>query len=160
MRMAMVLTMRESYCLVGSFSPLTAYLPIVVCTKGRKDSNEKVTTIWDKRKNKSKHDHSLDAYILNPHLKVIAEAGSTNSLDHDKAVERLIAKLMLPRNLVGNKKKIELARLIDLCWSEYADFTNRLSKFNSDRTWIIAKMDTNLAHEWHKKYSVTRTQVL
>ena len=112
------------------------------------------------RKNKLKHDYSLAAYLLNPHPKVMAEAGSAKSLDHDEAVERLIAKLILPRNLVGDDKKIKLARLIDLFWSEYANFTNRLGKFNSDGMWIIAKMDTNLAHEWHKKYSVTRTQVL
>ena len=109
------------------------------------------------RKNKFKHDYSLTAYILNPHAKVMAEAGSAKSLDHDEAVERLIVKLVLPRNLVGDEKKIELARLIDLFWSEYANFTNRLGKFNSDGMWIIAKMDTNLAHEWHTNCSFTRT---
>ena len=120
-----------------------------------KTLTEKITAIWDKRKNKLKHDYSLAVYLLNPHPKVMAEAGSNKSLNHDEAVERLIAMLILHRNLVGDEKKIELACLIDLFWSEYANFTNRLGKFNSDGMWIIAKMDTNLAHEWHKKYSLS-----
>ena len=79
-----------------------------------KTLTEKVAAIWDRRKNKLKHDYSLATYLLNPHPKVMAEAGIATSLDHDEAVERLIAKLVLPRNLVGDEKKIELARLIDL----------------------------------------------
>ena len=84
------------------------------------------------RKNKLKHDYSLAAYLLNPHPKVMAEAGSTKSLAHDEAVKRLIAKLILPRNLVGHEKKIELARLIDLFWSKCTNFTKLLGKFNID----------------------------
>ena len=78
-----------------------------------KNLTEKVAAIWDMRKNKLKHDYSLAAYLLNPHPKVMAEAGSAKSLDHDEAVERLIAKLILPRNLVGMIRRLSWHALLN-----------------------------------------------
>ena len=69
--------------------------------------------------------------------------------------------LILPKNLTGQARQVELAYLADLFWSEHADFANRGGKINYDIMWIIAEKDTNEPHEWHKKHDIlSRTKVL
>ena len=120
-----------------------------------------VLSLWNKRKSKLLHDFAHVAYLLNPHPKVMAEAAQTKSLVHDQAVERLITKLYLSKILKGQERKEEVARLVDLFWNEYADFTGRSNLFNSEHTmWIIAAKDDNKPYEWHRKYARTCTKIL
>ena len=138
-------------------SALTLYL---VRDEESCDLGDKVLTYWKKRKKKLDHDYSKVAFLLNPHPKVMAEAAKAKNLEHDEAVERLIVKLFLDPTLVGQDRNTRKAELMDLFWDEFSDFTNRLGLFNSDDMWFIAAKDDTKAHEWHKKYSVSRTKVL
>jgi hypothetical protein len=87
-------------------------------------------------------------------------AVENKTLTHDEAAERLIMKLLLDPSLVGNKRTVERAKLIDSFMEEYGDFTNRCAMFARDNIWIIAADDTTKAYKWHHKYSYHQTKVL
>ncbi len=79
---------------------------------------------------------------------------------HDEAVERLITKLILDPNLVGEERMISRARLIDTFLTEHGDFINKRNSFACDNIWIMAKEPSILAYRWHQKYYLPVTKVL
>jgi hypothetical protein len=82
------------------------------------------------------------------------------TLANDEVAERLIMKLLLNQGLVGNKRTVKRARLIDSFMEEYGNFTNRCGMFAWDNTWIIATDETKKAYKWHHMYSYHQTKVL
>ena len=119
-----------------------------------------VMHFWLKRRDKLIHDYSLVGYILSPHPTIMAHAVINKSTIHDEAVERLITKLILDSNLVGEERTISRARLIDTFLTEHGDFINKRNSFARDNIWIMAKDPSVLAYSWHQKYSLPVTKVL
>ena len=119
-----------------------------------------VMHFWLKRRDKLIHDYSLVGYILCPHPTIMAHAVVNKSTIHDEAVERLITKLILDSNLVGEERMISRARLIDTFLTEHGDFINKRNSFARDNIWIMAKEPSVLAYRWHQKYSLPVTKVL
>ena len=76
---------------------------------------DQVVRFWLKLREKLIHDYSLVRYILCPHPTIMAHAVINKSTIHDEAVERLITKLILDSNLVGEERKTSRAGLIDTC---------------------------------------------
>jgi hypothetical protein len=121
---------------------------------------DQVMSFWLKCRDKLIHDYSLVGYILSPHPTIMAHALNNKLAAHDEAAERLITKLILDQNLVGEEWMIPRARLIDTFLTEYGDFVNRRNSFAQDNIWIMAKDPKVVAHHWHQKYSFPVTKVL
>ena len=73
-----------------------------------------------------------------------------SSIQHHDAVAALISKLLLPKE----------ERNRTTFWMEYSDFTLKMGKFDNPDMWFIAENPMQLAHEWHRTYSLSRTKVL
>ncbi len=121
---------------------------------------DQVMRFWLKCREKLIHDYSLVGYILCPHPMIMAHAVINKSTIHDEAVERLITKLILDSNLVGEERTTSRARLIDTFLTEHGDFINKRHSFANDNIWIMAKEPNVLAYHWHQKYLLPVTKVL
>jgi hypothetical protein len=88
-----------------------------------------IMRFWKRRRSKLIHDYSLVGYILSPNPTIMEHAVENKTLAHDEATERLITKLLLDPSLVGNKRTVERAKLIDSFMEEYGNFTNRCAMF-------------------------------
>lgn len=86
---------------------------------------DQVMRFWLKRREKLIHDYSLVGYILCPHPTIMAHAVINKSTIHDEAVERLITKLILDSNLVGEELKTSSAGLIDTFLTKHVDFNKQ-----------------------------------
>jgi len=73
---------------------------------------DQVMRFWLKCREKLIHDYSLVGYILCPPSTIMVHAVINKSTIHDEAVERLITKLILDSNLVGEERMTTRARLI------------------------------------------------
>ncbi len=62
-------------------------------------------------------------YILAPNPTIMKHAVEHKMLQHDKATEDLITKLLLDPALVGDERKVQRARFIDSFMDKYSDFT-------------------------------------
>ncbi len=111
--------------------------------------SDQVMRFWLKRRDKLIHDYSLVGYILSPHPMIMAHAVINKSTSHDEAVERLLTKLILDSNLVGEERAISRAKLIDTFLTEYGDFINKRNAFARDNIWIMAKEPAVMAYCWH-----------
>jgi hypothetical protein len=97
-----------------------------------------VVRFWIKRRPKLIHNYSLVGYILSPNLTIMAHAIDNKTIKHDQAAEQLITKLILNPTLVGTKRRIKRAKLIDIFMEEYGEFTNKRGMFARDNIWIMA----------------------
>lgn len=116
--------------------------------------------MWCLQRQQLIHDYSLVGYILAPNPIIMAHALKHKKFEHEEAAERLIVKLLLNPNLVGNARENEKARLIDKFHEELADFTGRRGRFNRTHIWITAADPNQQAFRWHQKYSLQSTDVL
>ncbi len=91
-----------------------------------------VVRFWIKRRPKLIHNYSLVGYILSPNLTIMAHAIDNKTIKHDQAAEQLITKLILNPTLVGTKRRIKRAKLIDIFMEEYGEFTNKRGMFARD----------------------------
>ena len=119
-----------------------------------------INQFWKKRRAKLIHDYSLVGYRLSPNPTIMEHAVNNKEQIHDDAAERLITKLLLNPDLVGNDKTVERAKLIDTFMEEYGDFTSRRGIFAKENIWIIAADESTKAYRWHYKYSYHQTKVL
>ena len=76
------------------------------------------------------------------------------------AVEHLITKLILDKNLVGNERKAHKSELIDTFFDEYNNFVNRRNAFGRDHIWYSAKGNNLKAYRWHQKCTLPVTDIL
>ena len=120
---------------------------------------DKVMTIWLKRKENLCHDYSLVGFLLSPNP-TIMEAAEKLTADHKAAVARLIEKLFVDPLLVGPARVAEMTMLINTFWSEYTDFTLRISRFRGEDMWFIAVIPDHAAYTWYKTHSVWSTIIL
>ena len=120
---------------------------------------DKVMTMWLKRKENLSHDYSLVGFILSPNPTIMA-ASEKHTEEHKTAVARLIEKLFVDPLLVGQAKLERRAKLIDTFWQEYSDFTLHVGRSKGEDMWFIAEQLDQLAHVWHKTYSVGITEIL
>jgi hypothetical protein len=90
----------------------------------------------------------------------MAHAIANKTIEHDKAAERLITKLILNPTLVGTERNNEMAKLIDTFTEEHSDFNNMRGMFAHDNIWIMAADENAKAYRWHFKYSLPTTKVL
>jgi hypothetical protein len=74
---------------------------------------DQVMYFWLICRDKLIHDYSLVGYILSPHPTIMADAISHKLPAHDEAADRLIIKLILDQNLVGEERTFARAQLID-----------------------------------------------
>ena len=79
---------------------------------------------------------------------------------HADAADRLIEKLILDPVLVGSKRRVELANLIDKFKDEYSEFTTQRGRFGKDNIWLVASKQDTAGFRRHVKYSIETTEVL
>jgi len=117
---------------------------------------------WFKRCKKFLHDYALVGYMLspNPTIREHAAIGTNTSAEDYSACERLITKLLIDKNIVGNELIEKQADLIDTFHQEYSDFVGKAGVFNKPHIWITAAKADTKAHEWHHRYSLRDTKVL
>lgn len=107
------------------------------------------------------HDYAYVGYLLSPNPTIMKHALEHKNEHHEAAVSRLIKKLILPEyGLVGEARDIKRANLVNTFWEEYSDFSLHIGKYGNPDMWIVAGNEKQLAHMWHKTYSLSRTTVL
>ena len=101
----------------------------------------KVMRLWHHRAKGLSHDYALLGYLLSPHPVIMQHAIDNRSMQHDDAVRRVVSKLMLPDDLVGDARNERRAQLVHQFWKEYSDFTTRTGAFAHPDMWIMAADD-------------------
>ncbi len=99
---------------------------------------DQIMRFWLKRQEKRIHEYSLVGYILFPNLTIMAHAREHKAQNHENAAEMLINKLIRDQSLVGNKRRVANAKLIDTFLTEYGEFINKRGHFAGDHIWILA----------------------
>ena len=121
----------------------------------------KIMCLWAPRVAAMDHQYALAAYLLSPHPQIMKHAASHKPERHMDAVAALISKLLLPRDIISiDERSRTRAEMVHTFWEEYSDFTLKMGKFQNADMWIIAANPMQLAHMWHKTYSLPRTKVL
>ena len=116
--------------------------------------------LWHHRAQGLSHDYALVGYLLSPNPIIMKHAIDNRSMQHDDAVRRVISKLILTEDVVGEERKQRRAQLVHTFWKEYSDFTTRTGVFSHPDMWIMAG-DVNVqAWEWWNAYGRVRTQVI
>lgn len=106
------------------------------------------------------HDYSLAGYLLSPNPTIMAHGVENQTIEHEQAVERLIAKLILSPTLVGTERRTEEARLINKFHEELGDFREKRGHYARPHIWITAADDDVPAFRWHQRFSNSCTEVL
>ena len=128
---------------------------------GEDNLTAKVMRYWAPRATAMNHQYSLAAYLLSPHPQIMKHASSHKTEQHHDAVAALISKLLLPKDIVSSEERNRTrAEMVHTFWTEYSDYTLKMGKFDNPDMWMIAENPLQLAHEWHKTYSLPRTKVL
>ena len=78
--------------------------------------------LWIKRRLNLVTDYSLVGYMSSPNPTIMKHCAVNKSSLHADASDRLIEKLILDPVLVGSKRRVELANLIDKFKDEYSEF--------------------------------------
>ena len=99
------------------------------------------------------------SFLLSPNP-TIMKGTEKHTTDHKAAVARLIGKLFVDPLLVGPARVAEMTMLINTFWSEYTDFTLRISRFRGEDMWFIAVIPDHAAYTWYKTHSVWSTIIL
>ena len=120
----------------------------------------KVMRHWEKRIPALSHDYSRVGRMLSPSPTIMDDVIKSKTIEDEQAAERLIEKLILNPNLVGTERTEELSRLVVAFYSELEDFQNRTGYYNRDIIWVAADKVDLKAHEWHKVFSASTTEVL
>jgi hypothetical protein len=106
-------------------------------------------------------DHARVGYLLSPNPVIIANALANKDPEDLHAAKRLIDKLLLPADIVDKDKRLEAsAELYDSFLTELSEFQNKRGHFAKQKMWVIAAKPEYNAAQWHKKYTVSFTQVL
>lgn len=93
------------------------------------------------------------AYMLSPHPLVMDHAKKHKDPEDRRAVERLIDKLLLPKDIVDDEVRMNSsAQLMDEFWKEHADFWAKRGNFRDPRIWILAGKDDNQPCQWYQRY--------
>ena len=100
--------------------------------------------------------------MISPHPEIMMDTKIAKSFKPEEAVKRLITKLLLSVDMVGEVRSNDNLRLIRKFWDEHYhyNFWNRLGKYDHDHIWIEAKKETCLAYSRHKKYSSIITDMM
>ena len=120
----------------------------------------KIMRYWGPHAHAMNHVYALVGYLLSPNPTIMKHAATHKTQQHHDAVSALINKLLVPRDLVGDERTRKRAQLVHTFWEEYSDFTLKIGKFADPDMWVIAENPMQLAHMWHKIYSLPRTDVL
>jgi hypothetical protein len=88
-----------------------------------KDSmTHQIMTFWFKRRPKLIHDYSLVGNVLSPHPQIMNGDARERMLDspiYSDAIERLIGKLLVPKNLTSTEHKECLAEMTTKVFDEH-----------------------------------------
>jgi hypothetical protein len=80
---------------------------------------------------------------------------------YSDAVERLIGKLLLPKNSTSTARKECLADMTTKFFDGHQQFVNQTGILNSDTMWYAAgKSDFVVACHWHHTWMLPRTKAL
>ena len=99
------------------------------------------------------------AYMLSPHPLVMDHAKKHKDPEDRRAVERLIDKLLLPKDIVNDEVRMNSsAQLMDEFWKEHADFWAKRGNFRDPRRFgfLLARMITNPVNGINAMFFPTR----
>ncbi len=96
-----------------------------------------IMTFWFKRQPKLIHDYTLAGYILAPYPRIMNDARERmlDSPIYSDAIERLIGKLLIPKNLTSTARKECLADMTTKFFDEHQKFVKQTGILNSDTLW-------------------------
>ena len=120
----------------------------------------KVMHLWHHRAKGLNHDYALVGYLLSPNPSIMNHAKQNRTTQHDEAVSRLITKLLLPDDEVGESRNRTRSRLVHSFWKEFTEFSTRSGVFADPDMWFIAEDPTVESHEQWNTYGRIRTTVI
>ncbi len=141
----------------------------------------RILGLWKQRRPKLLHDYARVGYILSPHPVIMKHSRDNMSMEDKEATKRLITKLFIPVNVVGEDRISLQAKLIHQFWKEYGmsnfcvmlclcqiltfyvcidDFKNKTGIYEEAHIWVTAANVDVPAYQWHKFYSNPEQTVL
>ena len=120
-----------------------------------KSLSSSVCKLWQKRQLHINTDFAVIGWMLFviPHIRKYAKYHSYS--DHRKHVNNVI------KTLFSGASEEEMDVTIDLFWTEYSEFVNKIGSFDADEFILKSKdiRDGN-SHLWNQKYSLPFTKVI
>ena len=111
-----------------------------VVDNSKKTFTKRVLDHWAKRRAKYTHDYARVGRLLSPNPEIMAAAKKDSTLDDEEACERLVFKLLVPNNLVGDELVRAKADMIQKFRDELMDFQNHTGIFKKPWIWELAKV--------------------
>ena len=99
-----------------------------------------IMAFWKHRRVKLVHDYSRAGRLLSSSPSIVENVKVDATQEDYDACERLIFKLFLPVQVVGDARVKEKARLMKQFMSELKDFQNRTGVFQKDYIWLLAEV--------------------
>ena len=100
----------------------------------------RVLLYWKKRRPKFSHDYAHVGCLLSPNPSIQHTVKTTTTQADSEACERLIFKLLIPPNVLGNDKTELKAQLMKNWNHELKLFQNHQGMFAKDYIWELAKV--------------------
>ena len=111
--------------------------------------------LWQKRQLHINTDFAVTGWMLCviPHICKYAKDHSDRN--HRKQVNNVIKRLF------SGTSEEEMNVTLNMFWTEYTDFDNKIGSFDADEfIWKSKDISDGNSHLWHQKYSLPLTKVL
>ena len=118
----------------------------------------KVMRSYVKRRRALVHHYSHVGHLCSPNPVIMEDARrsyTANPIPYRDAVEALVKKLIVGREVVGRKRKEQTAKSMEEFWTSLNHFQNRTGPYGRDMIWISADNEDLEAHRWHQNYSIS-----
>ena len=117
----------------------------------------RVMRIYEKRRVALVHPYSLVGLLCSPNPVIMEDARksyTSNPTPYREAVEYLVKKLVVDKDVVGTKRKEQIAKSMEEFWTSLNHFQNRTGPYSRDMIWISVENEDLEAHRWHQNYSL------
>ena len=114
-----------------------------------------VCKLWQKRQLHINTDFALTGCMLCVIPQIRKDAKDHSDSDHRKQVNNFI------KTLFSGASEEEINVTLDLFWTEYTAFDNKVGSYDADEfIWKSKDISDGNSHLWHQKYSLPFTKVL
>ena len=111
--------------------------------------------LWQKRKLHINTDFAVTGWMLCVIPRIRIDAKDNSDRNHRKQVNNV------RKRLFSESSEEDMNVNLDMFWTEYTDFDNKIGSFDADEfIWKSKDISDGNSHLWHQKYSLPFTKVI
>ena len=112
-------------------------------------------SLWQKKQLHINTDFAVTGWMLCVIPHICIDAKDHSDRNHRKQVNKVIKRLF------SGSSEEEMNVTLDMFWTEYTDFDNKVGSYDADEfIWKSKDIIDGNIHLWHQKYSLPFTKVL